>query len=219
MSSEREKTLEELVAAINAMERGLGFPRRRQKHPKRREILAALEMGLPSETEKRCKKATVRVCARCGQEYLGSNTRYCSKDCQAVVAREQVKQSNDRIGERRAQQRARTCAFCGVPLKSQRSTKKFCSDLCRVTSHRAKKPPRPKPELRPGQVRILGALRKAAGSVPRSWISSQTGITGRMTDYFEGLVAKGYVREIPSEEGTVCGITNKGREALARHST
>ena len=95
------------------------------------------------------------VCEYCGARYLGlkrggeRRVRVCSNECarrQRNAKQQLWRQWRDRPDyqlinaartARRADARAgRVCARCGIPIKAARSTRRFCSDICRVKWHR-----------------------------------------------------------------------------------
>jgi hypothetical protein len=92
------------------------------------------------------------VCEHCGRRYLGvklkGNRRvstcsdHCEHErCKAVERRWRkdagITTSNALRTARRAEVRAgRVCEHCGVPIEAARSTKRFCSDICRVRHSR-----------------------------------------------------------------------------------
>jgi endogenous inhibitor of DNA gyrase (YacG/DUF329 family) len=67
----------------------------------------------------------------------GSPIRFCSDKCKHRRLRQHWKRSNDRRGEERARDRRSPCAQCGNPIDSDRSTKRFCSNRCRLAAWRA----------------------------------------------------------------------------------
>ena len=96
------------------------------------------------------------VCEYCGARYLGlkrggdRRVRVCSNECarrQRNAKQQLWRQWRDRPDYRlinaartvrRAEARAgRVCARCGIPIKATRSTRRFCSDICRLRWHRA----------------------------------------------------------------------------------
>jgi hypothetical protein len=81
------------------------------------------------------------LCLQCGTRFLahelpGTMARICSDKCgeerriklqQALIAKR---------GQQRAEARAgRVCEYCGTAIEAARSTRRFCSDLCRVRHH------------------------------------------------------------------------------------
>jgi len=96
------------------------------------------------------------VCEYCGARYLGlkrggdHRVRVCSNEC--ARRRRNAKQRlwrqrrdpsdyqliNAARTARRAETRAgRVCAHCGIPIRAARSTRRFCSNLCRIRAYRA----------------------------------------------------------------------------------
>lgn len=81
-------------------------------------------------------------CARCGKRFLcrllpHRQPRLCSNKCEQERRAEISEGFNAQRGQRRAKARAgRTCAHCGIPFEAARSTRRFCSDICRVKAHR-----------------------------------------------------------------------------------
>ena len=91
------------------------------------------------------KALNPRYCARCGRAFatyrVWSRTRYCSNRC-AVAARDKmtVVRAVAKRSALRAKARAnRNCEHCRRPIEGQRSTRKYCSERCRVAHHRAQK--------------------------------------------------------------------------------
>jgi hypothetical protein len=92
------------------------------------------------------------VCEHCARRYLGGALRgnhrvcVCSNRCAHARRNAQQRRWRDEIGcwndnvkrtARRAEARAgRACEHCGVPIAAARSTKRFCSAICRVRHHR-----------------------------------------------------------------------------------
>ena len=94
------------------------------------------------------------VCEQCDRRFLsyrlaGNRVRLCSNRCE--LDRRNTRQRRWREGKpadyntvinaartaRRAEARSgRVCAHCGAPIEAARSTKRFCSDVCRVRHHR-----------------------------------------------------------------------------------
>ena len=97
------------------------------------------------------------VCEYCGARYLGlkrggdHRVRVCSNECARRRYNANQRLWRQRRGRpdyqlinagrtaRRAEARAgRVCARCGIPIKGARSTRRFCSSICRVRAHRGK---------------------------------------------------------------------------------
>jgi hypothetical protein len=78
------------------------------------------------------------TCQHCGGEFWrvrGSGHLYSSDKCVELARRSRMVAARS---EARAAARAgRTCQHCGKPIEAQRSTRRYCSDHCRVTAHRA----------------------------------------------------------------------------------
>lgn len=129
--------------------------------------------------------------------------------------------------------------MCGKGLAAERSTRRFCSTACRVKFHRdAGKRPQQQ-GLRPGQIRILGALVRARGGpLDRAMIAERAFVSpGWMSDFIGqadplkraareartgivSLLTLGYVRELMLEgDGRALQryykITDSGRQALS----
>lgn len=98
-------------------------------------------------------RSRVYVCDWCQRPYLSRERRQhvirlCSDQCEKnrINAAAQHRQElclpdyravNAKRTARRADARAgRTCAHCGVPFEAARSTRRFCSDICRVRASR-----------------------------------------------------------------------------------
>jgi len=96
------------------------------------------------------------VCEYCGARYLGlrrggdHRVRVCSNECARRLHNAKQRLWRQRRGPsdyqlinavrtaRRAEARAgRVCAHCGIPIKATRSTRRFCSSLCRIRAYRA----------------------------------------------------------------------------------
>jgi len=93
------------------------------------------------------------ACRECGTRFLdhsfrSNQVRLCSNRCERDRHNAQQRRwriwagretDNAARTQRRAEARAgRTCAHCGTPIEAARSTKQFCSDICRVHWHREK---------------------------------------------------------------------------------
>jgi hypothetical protein len=96
------------------------------------------------------------LCERCGSRFLssrlsGNRVRLCSDRCELDRRNEAQRQwrrynplppgyyqqLNANRDRKRAEARAgRTCEHCGVPIEAARSTKRFCSGICRVRAYR-----------------------------------------------------------------------------------
>jgi endogenous inhibitor of DNA gyrase (YacG/DUF329 family) len=100
-------------------------------------------------------QAIEAVCSQCGIRYLGLHRmqRYfpvCSNNCAQLLENEKQRarrranppdytKVNAARTERRAAGRAGlVCEHCGQSFEAARSTRRFCSDICRVRWHRAK---------------------------------------------------------------------------------
>jgi hypothetical protein len=95
-------------------------------------------------------------CYHCGAGYLGPRGRVyvCSDHCgrdRRKTRKRKWRQDNPLLSQqinaartaRRAEARAsRVCEHCGVPISADRSTRRFCSDICRVRAHRAASKPK-----------------------------------------------------------------------------
>lgn len=96
------------------------------------------------------------LCEVCGCRYLGHKLSHgkricvCSNRCERKRRNSRQRwlrefygppdyhQVNAARTARRAEARAnRVCEHCGVSIEAARSTKRFCSDICRVKAHRA----------------------------------------------------------------------------------
>ena len=133
--------------------------------------------------------------------------------------------------ERRAEARADLVCQregCGKPLDARRSTRKYCSDACRMVAYRAR-PPKGGP--RPGQVRILDLLSKSEGYADRATIAEEAKVSpGHFAEYLghvdperwtdSSLLGLDYVtaevRKVDGQIRWIYKITPAGREALAR---
>jgi len=150
--------------------------------------------------------------------------------------------STKRAQERAAKRAGRTCEHCGKPIVAQRSTRRTCSDACRVAARRAKGAvPTKKQGLAPAQVLILtklaeldedevgyrrGTLTELTG-VSTTRLSVHLGETDRSkrdaTAVREGrlsLLKLAYVRlkvlDVDGKKETWFTITTAGRMALKR---
>ncbi len=77
-----------------------------------------------------------------------SRHRVCSNHCEherRAMLRRQRRRDNPppswqahaaRTAQRAATREGRQCAHCGVPIEAARSTRRFCSNVCRVKAHR-----------------------------------------------------------------------------------
>jgi hypothetical protein len=100
------------------------------------------------------------TCDHCGCGYVGPKLRgnqricvcsnRCAQDRDKALRRKWHEDHPDyaRINAKRTAQRAtaragRTCEHCGKPIEAERSTRRFCSDICRVRWHRANSAPAP----------------------------------------------------------------------------
>jgi hypothetical protein len=114
------------------------------------------EIGIRVTPEFSVWEAREYVCEYCGVRYLGlkrggdHRVRVCSNECarrrrnakQRLWRQQRGPSDYQLINAARASMRAearagRSCARCGIPIKAARSTKRFCSDVCRVRAHRA----------------------------------------------------------------------------------
>jgi predicted nucleic acid-binding Zn ribbon protein len=85
------------------------------------------------------------TCRHCDGEFFRvkwSNPAYCSDRCHDTAhdarRRRAAAAQTKTTAAMRAEARAgRGCEVCGEPLDARRSTMRFCSAKCRVTSHRA----------------------------------------------------------------------------------
>jgi hypothetical protein len=116
-------------------------------------------LPLPPEAEAYFAGAIVRVygaweytCQHCGVGYLGCYGRprlyvcsdRCKREREKTLKRQwraanppDSQQKNAIRMKRRAAARAgRVCEHCGTPIAAARSTKRFCSDICRVRHSR-----------------------------------------------------------------------------------
>jgi endogenous inhibitor of DNA gyrase (YacG/DUF329 family) len=98
-------------------------------------------------------------CQQCGKAFISkwiamNHPALCSDRCIAEhirslrIARyhnhpnksELIRKTNSARAERSAKLReGKTCENCGEPVSADRSSRKFCSDKCRVAAHRARK--------------------------------------------------------------------------------
>jgi hypothetical protein len=98
-------------------------------------------------------------CQQCGQIFIAkripiNHPRLCSDACAKAHALslkrawyqnhphkdELIERANAVRARRSAEQRKdKTCETCGAPILAERSSKKFCSDKCRVAAHRARR--------------------------------------------------------------------------------
>jgi hypothetical protein len=112
------------------------------------------EWWLPQVPELREAQTRQYVCEHCGRGYVGIQLRgdqlcFCSNRCERERRNAQQRQwrennppdyriVNAARTARRAEARAgRVCEYCGAPIEAARSTRRFCSDICRVRQHRA----------------------------------------------------------------------------------
>jgi hypothetical protein len=78
-----------------------------------------------------------RHCRHCGRAFFNGRRihgRCCSDACVAARTR-RLKIARVAKLRQRARQ-GRTCEHCGAPIAAARSTRRFCSDICRVRAHR-----------------------------------------------------------------------------------
>jgi hypothetical protein len=75
-------------------------------------------------------------CKSCGQWAAGSGSMWCSVECRRELKTTGQRQRRERARAARAAAEHR-CAHCQAPMSAQRSTRRFCSDSCRVRAHRA----------------------------------------------------------------------------------
>lgn len=114
--------------------------------------------ALPFNIEPRFSEWWVReyVCEQCGARHLGGTYyrgwsfrhRVCSNHCEAerrAALKRQWQRDHPapsalahaaRTEKRAAAREGRQCAQCGEPITAARSTRRFCSDRCRVKAHR-----------------------------------------------------------------------------------
>jgi hypothetical protein len=128
--------------------------------------LAALWGGPPRDQslpkpEFRYDSMLEYVCDHCGCRYLGLErpgnnrprqvrVRVCSNRCARDRRNAQQRQWRKYVGyqsdnsarafSRAAARADLVCEHCGVSIEAARSTRRFCSDICRVKWHRAKTP-------------------------------------------------------------------------------
>jgi hypothetical protein len=118
----------------------------------------AVEGWLPRLPELREADVRQYICQHCGRDYVGvqllGNQRICvcSNYCERKQRNVQQRQWREKnppdyrlINAARAIRRAETrsgrvCEYCKVPIEAKRSTRRFCSDICRVRAHRATQP-------------------------------------------------------------------------------
>lgn len=80
-------------------------------------------------------------CHQCGTRFLapdlpGTMARVCSAKCLEERGIKGQQASNAARTKQRAEARTgRTCEHCGEAIEAARSTRRFCSDLCRVRAH------------------------------------------------------------------------------------
>jgi hypothetical protein len=113
--------------------------------PPRRESVPKPEISRWSAYEHICEQCSARFL---DQRLAGDRIRLCSNKCARGRRNAQQRQRRKRhpldyqaINASRARKRAegragRSCAHCGVLIEAARSTKRFCSDLCRARAHR-----------------------------------------------------------------------------------
>ena len=95
------------------------------------------------------------ICEHCGRRYLGIELRgpwclcVCSNRCERERRNAQQCQWREnnppdyrlvnaaRTARRAEARAARVCEHCGAPIDAARSTRRFCSDICRARAHRA----------------------------------------------------------------------------------
>lgn len=104
---------------------------------------ALLSMGIGQRSPSRLPRMPrpvgmdSRYCHHCGREFF--NAAYvhgscCSDICMRARTR---RRKAERLAELRREARDdRLCEHCGDPLEAARSTRRFCSDVCRVKAHR-----------------------------------------------------------------------------------
>jgi hypothetical protein len=140
--------------------------------------------------------------------------------------------------QRRAAARAgKSCLVCGAAIDARRSTRRYCSDACRVKAHRQRGPSIKEGLLR-GQIRILEVLGglKGRGGLPRLDIAYKAKMSqGHMPDLIgqvdesrrtarqaltgiRSLLSRGWVEstelDVDGKKERVYTITLVGRAAL-----
>jgi hypothetical protein len=78
---------------------------------------------------------------QCGAFFVGQRSRQwrrlkcddCAKTAEAMRRRRALDRRSEKRGEARQGKR---CEQCGKPIEAKRSTRRFCSGLCRVRAHR-----------------------------------------------------------------------------------
>jgi hypothetical protein len=85
----------------------------------------------------------IRDCGQCGRRFFIASGwyrgAYCSDHCAKIAAKASMRrQTAKRTAARRQLRAGVVCAYCHTLLfESQRSDRRFCSDICRVKWHRA----------------------------------------------------------------------------------
>jgi hypothetical protein len=117
---------------------------------------ARIERWLPPAPELPEVAARQYICQHCGRGYVGIQPGQgghricvCSNRCERERRIAQQRQWREKhLPEyrlvnaartaRRAEARSgRVCEYCKAPIEAARSTRRFCSDVCRVRAHRA----------------------------------------------------------------------------------
>ena len=91
-------------------------------------------------------------CEYCSRRFLshrihGNGVRLCSNECEYVRSNQMRRKRREEnppdylaINAARVMKRAEAraggmCYYCGIAIKAARSTKRFCSDICRIRAH------------------------------------------------------------------------------------
>jgi hypothetical protein len=85
-------------------------------------------------------KRAIRHCL-CGAFFVHVRSRQYRRlkcaDCTKTAEASRRRRALGRRSQKRAEMRQwRRCQQCGEPIEAKRSTRRFCSDLCRVRAHR-----------------------------------------------------------------------------------
>jgi predicted nucleic acid-binding Zn ribbon protein len=71
-------------------------------------------------------------CRRCNGWAVGSGWYWCSDACRRT---ERAEQARERRAAATVSRAPRTCVVCGNTFQAKRSTRRFCSDRCRLQAH------------------------------------------------------------------------------------
>lgn len=82
------------------------------------------------------------LCGRCflSHRIYGNGVHLCSNRCESERSKQIRRKHYPKINAARVRKRAearagRKCEHCGISITTARSTRRFCSDICRVRAH------------------------------------------------------------------------------------